>query len=72
MTPNPNRTRLSLEPTLKDKQDILDHGKLVGSRSIIGSIRVAIARSTRIAKLLKRGGRIVHVRKDGTSKEVEL
>lgn len=69
---NTNRTRLSLEPTLEDKQAILDHGKLVGTKSIIGSIRIAVTRSTLITKLLKRGGRIVHIRKDGTSKEVEL
>jgi hypothetical protein len=51
----PNRTRLSLEPTLQDKQDILDHGKAVGGRSIIGSIRLAIRRSMSLHKAQKRG-----------------
>ena len=68
MKPPSPRTRLSLEPTEQDKQNIIDHGKLVGAKSIIGSIRVAVARSTALTKLQRRGGRVV--RKDG--KEVEL
>lgn len=55
-----NRTRLSLEPTLEDKQAILDHGKVVGARSIIGSIRVAISRSMALSRLQRRGKLMLH------------
>lgn len=67
----PNRTRLSLEPTFKDKADIIAHGKLVGTKSIIGSIRSAVLRSTRILKLERRGKLWLERKKDGVMEEVE-
>jgi hypothetical protein len=64
------RTRLSLEPTLQDKQDILDHGILVGGRSIIGSIRIAIRRSLAL-HLVQKKGKLMLDRK-GKLEEVDL
>ena len=67
----PNRTRLSLEPTLKDKDDIIAHGKLCGTKSIIGSIRTAVTRSTRFMKLERRGKLWLERKKDGVMEEVD-
>ena len=64
------RTRLSLEPTLQDKQDILDHVILVGGRSIIGSIRIAIRRSLAL-HLVQKKGKLMLDRK-GKLEEVDL
>lgn len=65
-----NRTRLSLEPTTEDKQAIIDHGKMVGSRSIIGSIRMAVSRSMALSKLQRRGKLMLH--RGSKVEEVEL
>lgn len=65
-----NRTRLSLEPTTEDKQAIIDHGKMVGARSIIGSIRMAISRSMALSKLQRRGKPMLH--RGGKVEEVDL
>lgn len=66
----PNRTRLSLEPTLADKAAIIAHGKRVGGRSIIGSIRVAIRRSEALADLEDRGTLWLERKADGEMEDV--
>lgn len=67
----PPRIRLSLETTPSDKQTIIDHGALCGTKSLIGSIRIAVKRSTAVLKL-KRRGTLWLARKDGAWEEIDL
>ena len=67
----PPRIRLSLETTPSDKKAIIDHGALCGTKSLIGSIRIAVARSNHVLKL-KRRGTLWLARKDGAWEETNL
>lgn len=44
-TLKPRRVRLSLETTAAVKKELTDHGRALGARSMIGAIRLMLARS---------------------------
>ena len=44
-TLKPKRVRLSLETTAAVKKELTDHGRALGARSMIGAIRLMLARS---------------------------
>lgn len=45
------RVRLSLETTAAVKKELLDHGRTLGARSMIGAIRLMLARSKELRDL---------------------
>lgn len=46
----PKRVRLSLETTAAVKKELTDHGRALGARSMIGAIRLMLARSKELTE----------------------
>lgn len=51
MSAKPKRVRLSLETTEYFKTELVNHGKEIGSWSLIGAIRASVARSKQLLEL---------------------
>lgn len=64
------RCRVSVDLSVDEKKDIVDHGFKLGVETITGSLRLAILRSSALINLQRRGTLFFQDKKDGSMVEV--